>query len=68
MGSFLDRVVDPSDWDIVGDFVVEDGLEGGYNLFHKLLVWALEFGVAGWEGYLHRRRLCRRVLLSGGPY
>jgi hypothetical protein len=30
--SFLDRVVDVSDGDLVLDFVVEDGLEGAYDL------------------------------------
>jgi hypothetical protein len=29
---FLDRVVDVSDGDLVLDFVVEDGLEGAYDL------------------------------------
>ncbi len=30
--AFLDRVVDVADWDFVRDFVVEDCLEGTYDL------------------------------------
>lgn len=32
MGAFLDRIVYVTDGDFVFDFVVEDSLEGGYDL------------------------------------
>lgn len=33
MGSFLNRIVDIADWDLVLDFIVEDRLEGADNLY-----------------------------------
>lgn len=74
VGAFLDGVVDPAYGDVVLELVVEDGLEGRYDL-GAFSLWDICFragflrlwtgGILGWERPTQTPPMSKRIAFGG---